>query len=116
MSNLDGGKALGLTGDYATTYSSYYTVQQSFAVAGEQIFSAAGCNQTTVDEQVDCSRQIPADQLVSLSTVARYVVQDGTIVNTEQLIVFERNGGAAYVPVIFGATENDGASFCGFPS
>lgn len=116
MSNLGGGTALGLDGDYATTYSSYYTIDESFAVAGEQIFSGAGCNQTTVEDQIACLKQVPASELVSLSTVARYVVQDGTIVNTEQLIVSERNGSAAYVPVIFGTTENDGASFCGFPS
>lgn len=115
MSNLGGGKALGLDGDYATTYSSYYTIQQSFDVAGQKIFSAAGCNQTTVEEQVGCLRQVPASQLVGLSTVARYVVQDGTIVDTEQLVVSERNGSAAYVPVTFGTTTNDGASFCGFP-
>lgn len=116
MSNLGGGQALGLDGDYATTYSSYLTIEQSFETAGEQIFSAAGCNQTTTEEKIACLKQVPASELVSLSTVARYVVQDGMIVNTEQLIVSERNGSAAYVPVIFGTTENDGASFCGFPS
>lgn len=121
MSNLGGGKALGLVaGDYATTYSSYYTINDSFAVAGPQILDAAGCaNQTTtteLDAQIACLRQVPAADLVSLATVARYVVQDGTLVNTAQLVVSERNGSAAYVPVIFGTTENDGASFCGWPS
>lgn len=115
MSNLGGGIALGLDGNYATTYSSYLTINQSFSTAGEQIFSAVGCNQTTVGEQIACLRQVPADELVALSAVARYVVQDGTIVNTEQLIVSERNGSSAYVPVIFGTTESDGASFCGYP-
>lgn len=115
MSNLGGGIALGLTGGYATTYSSYLTVEQSFARAGQQIFAAAGCDQTSVDDQVACLKTIPAPQLVGLSTVARYVVQDGTIVNTERLVVAERNGSQAHVPVIFGTTHNDGASFCGFP-
>jgi len=48
MSNLGGGVDLGETGNYGTTYSTYYTVNQSFAVAGEQIFGEAGCNQTTL--------------------------------------------------------------------
>lgn len=115
MSNLGGGIALGLTGDYATTYSSYLTIEQSFARAGQQIFTAVGCNQTSVSDQVACLKTKPASQLVSLATVARYVVQDGTIVNTEQLIVTAKNGSQAYVPVIFGTTNNDGASFCNYP-
>lgn len=115
MSNLGGGIALGLDGDYATTYSSYLTIEQSYALAGQQIFTAVGCNQTDIDDQIACLKTIPASELVDLSTVARYVVQDGTIVNTEQLIVSQRNGSQAYVPIIFGTTNNDGASFCGYP-
>lgn len=115
MSNLGGGVALGLNGDYATTYSSYLTIEQSFARAGEQIFSGVGCNQTDINEQIACLKTVPASTIVNLGTVARYVVQDGTIVDTEQLIVTDRNGSQAYVPVIFGTTNNDGASFCGFP-
>lgn len=115
MSNLGGGVALGLTGDYATTYSSYLTVEQSYARAGQQIFTAVGCNQTDISDQIACLKTIPASTLVGLSTVARYVVQDGTIVNTEQLIVTQKNGSQAYVPIIFGTTNNDGASFCGYP-
>lgn len=115
MSNLGGGVALGLDGDYATTYSSYLTIEQSFDRAGEQIFSGAGCNQTNINEQIACLKTVPASTIVNLGTVARYVVQDGTIVDTEQLIVTAKNGSQAYVPVIFGTTNNDGASFCGFP-
>lgn len=115
MSNLGGGIALGLTGDYATTYSSYLTIEQSFAEAGQQIFTGVGCNQTSISDQISCLKTVSAAQLVGLSTVARYVVQDGTIVDTEQLIVTEKNGSQAHVPVIFGTTNNDGASFCGFP-
>lgn len=115
MSNLGGGRALGLDGDYATTYSAYLTVQESFDTAGSSILTGAGCNQTTPAQQIACLAQVPAATLVGLSAVARYVVQDGTLVDTAQLIVSERNGRAAYVPVIFGTTENDGASFCGFP-
>ncbi|KAI6786655.1 carboxylesterase family protein-like protein, partial [Hortaea werneckii] len=40
---------------------------------------------------------------------------DGDIITTEQLIVSTKNGSTAHVPVIFGTTDNDGASFSNFP-
>lgn len=115
MSNLGGGVTLGLPGDYGTTYSSYYTVDQSYNVAGPQIFAAAGCNSTDVASQIACLKQVPASKLVGLSTVARYVVQDGTYVNTPKLILSTRNNSTAHVPVMFGVTRNDGASFSTYP-
>ncbi|CZR69418.1 related to acetylcholinesterase precursor [Phialocephala subalpina] len=115
MSNLGGGIDLGINGDYATTYSSYYTVNESYAVAGQQIFKAAGCNQTVLVDQIACLKAVPALKLVGLSTVARYVVQDGHFVNTEELIVTQQNPGTAHVPVIFGNVANDGASFSTYP-
>lgn len=42
--------------------------------------------------------------------MARYVVQDGTIVNTEQLDVSNKNGSTAFVPTMFGTCRDDGAS------
>lgn len=115
QSNPGGGVSLGLDSDYATTYSSYLTIEQSYALAGQQIFTAVGCNQTDVEDQVSCLKTIPASTIISLDTVARYVVQDGTFVNTEELILAERNGSSAYVPVIFGTTANEGASMIPFP-
>lgn len=115
MSNLGGGVDLGLSGDYGTTYSSYYTIDQSYNVAGPQIFAAAGCNGTDVSAQIACLEQVPALTLVGYSTVARYVVQDGTYVNTPNLILSTRNASTAHVPVIFGNTRNDGASFSTYP-
>lgn len=115
QSNLGGGVTLGLKSNYGTTYSSYYTINQSYAVAGQQIFAAAGCNQTTVDAQIECLNTVPAQTLVNLPTVARYVVQDGYYVDTEQLIVSTKNSSTAHIPVIFGTTANDGASFSTYP-
>ncbi|KAF2243597.1 alpha/beta-hydrolase [Trematosphaeria pertusa] len=115
MSNLGGGVTLGLNGDYGTTYSSYYTISQSYAVAGQQIFASAGCNSSVISAQISCLEKVPALQLVGFPTVARYVVQDGKYVNTEQLIVSKRNASTAHVPVIFGNTANDGASFSTYP-
>ena len=111
MSNLGGGVDLGLGGNYGTTYSSYYTINQSYAVAGQQIFEEVGCNQTTIAAQIACLKTVPAATIVDAATVARYVVQDGYYVNTEQLDVNNKNGSTAFVPVIFGTTANDGASF-----
>ncbi|OAL52386.1 alpha/beta-hydrolase [Pyrenochaeta sp. DS3sAY3a] len=115
MSNLGGGVTLGQNGDYGTTYSTYYTIPQSYAVAGPQIFTAAGCNGTDVAAQIACLKQVPASKLVGLSTVARYVVQDGTYVDTSNLVLTTRNASTAHIPVIFGITRNDGASFSTYP-
>jgi carboxylesterase type B len=102
MSNLGGGVGLGLTGDYATTYSSYNTIEQSYATAGQSIFKAAGCTQADLQAQIACLGALDALKVVGLGAVARYVVQDGTYVDTEQLIVAERNRSTAHIPVIFG--------------
>ncbi|KAK6439606.1 hypothetical protein LTR95_004178 [Oleoguttula sp. CCFEE 5521] len=115
QSNLGGGVTLGQNGDYGTTYSSYYTIAQSYAVAGQQVFQAVGCTQATLDAQIACLKTTPALTIQGASAVARYVVQDGTYVNTEQLIVSTKNGSTAHVPVIFGTTANDGASFSNYP-
>src|SRR5689334_23198675 len=100
MSNLGGGVGLGLSGDYATTYSSYNTIEQSYAIAGQNIFKAAGCTQADLQAQIACLGELDALRVVGLDAVARYVVQDGMYVNTEHLIVAERNRSTAHVPVI----------------
>ncbi|TKA73379.1 hypothetical protein B0A55_06368, partial [Friedmanniomyces simplex] len=79
------------------------------------IFEEAGCNQTTLAGQITCLKAVPSQTLVNLATVARYVVQDGTIVDTEELDVTNKNGSTADVNVIFGTTANDGASFSTYP-
>lgn len=109
MSNLGLDFALGLGSGYGTTYSSYYTVDESFSVAGQNIFNEAGCNQTSLAAQVACLTAYTGD-LSSLADVARYPVQDGDVINTEQLILTSKNDNTAYVPIIFGVAEDDGAS------
>lgn len=115
MSNLGGGVALGLSGDYGTTYSTYLTIEQSYEAAGPQIFAEAGCNGTDVSAQIACLSTIPASKLTSLNNLARYVVQEGTYVNTPNLILSTRNASTAHIPVIFGITHDDGASFATYP-
>ncbi len=111
MSNLGGGETLGLKSNYGTTYSSYYTLNESYTVAGPQIFNSSNCTQSTLAGRIACLKMVNATALVNLKTVARYVVQDGTIVNSSQLEVTSKNAGSAYVPIIFGIAANDGASF-----
>ena len=118
MSNLGGGVTLGLNGDYGTTYSSYLTIEESYERAGQNIFQGVGCNQTSVNAQIQCLKGISPSTLVNLgggNTVARYPVQDGTYINTEELDVVNRNGSAAHVNVMFGTTANDGSSFSTYP-
>lgn len=101
MSNLGGGVSLGLPEDYSTTYSSYLTIPESYNRT-KVVFPEAGCNQSTIDAQIACLKKIPALTLVELPDVARYVVQDGKYVNTEQLIISTKNSSTAHVPVMFG--------------
>ncbi|PNS17663.1 hypothetical protein CAC42_3058 [Sphaceloma murrayae] len=115
MSNLGGGETLGLSGDYSTTYSEYLTIEESYARAGQAIFSAVGCNQSTVDQQIACLKGVDAQTIVNLGTVARYVVQDGTVVNTPNLDVANRVHGVARVSTIWGVVADEGASFSTYP-
>ncbi|KAK2813716.1 hypothetical protein FQN50_000114 [Emmonsiellopsis sp. PD_5] len=108
QSNLGGGAGMGPGAAYSTPYSSYYTIEESYAIAGQQIFHEAGCNQTELSEQIQCLKTTPAQTVVDLDNVARFVVQDGHFVNSKELNVANRNGSTAHVNVIFGTTADDG--------
>jgi carboxylesterase type B len=117
MSNLGGGVNLGLGGNYATTYSAYLSLEEGMKTYGK-LFEEANCssaNYPTVDEQIECVKKVSAATLLNLPTVARYVVQDGNIVNTPELPLDKPSGNTAHVPVIFGVTRDDGASFTTYP-
>lgn len=101
---------LGQSSGYSTTYSSYLTIPGSYAIAGQNIFQEAGCNQASLEAQLSCLKAVPAATLSNFGNVARYVVQDGTFVNTEQLDVSNKNGSTAFVPTMFGTCRDDGAS------
>lgn len=58
-------------------------------------------------EQLKCLRSYTG----AISSQARYVVQDGSIVVTPRLEVTKRSKNTAHVPVMFGIITNDGASF-----
>jgi carboxylesterase type B len=98
---------------YADTYSQYYTIQQEVAVAANPILNATNC--TDAASRIDCLRQVDAHLLANLSTVARYVVQDGNII-TDSTLAVTGNGPAAHVPVMIGFMRDDGASFVSYPN
>jgi hypothetical protein len=104
---------LGLQSDYSPTYSSYLTIEESNTLT-QRLFVVAGCKQAAVAQKIECVKQVPALDLVEFPTVARYVVQDGVYVNTEQLIVSEKNASTAHVPVMFGIMKG-GTCTCSYP-
>jgi hypothetical protein len=110
-SNLGGGVTLGLDSNYGTSYSSYLTINESYTLGGFPVLNATNCTSGSITEQIACLRAANATDLITGNDVARYVVQDGTIVNTPILDVTVRNGSSAYVPIMFGVAANDGASF-----
>jgi hypothetical protein len=107
--------AVGIQGDYATQYSAYPTIEGSYQLSS-QLFGQAGCNQADLNAAVACLKNVDGSTLVSLPTVARYVVQDAIFINTPELEVNGRSANTAYVPVVFGIARDDGSSFCNVPS
>jgi hypothetical protein len=115
MSSLGGGVGLGLDSDYATTYSDYLSINESYSLATQPIFAEAGCSQIVLTDQIDCLKAVPAEDLISFTNVARYVVQDGIYVNSTELNLVRKEHGTAHVPIIFGNCPNDGASSIPYP-
>lgn len=99
--------------NYATTYSLYYNISQEVAVAADPILNATGCLNAT--SQVDCLRSVNPFTLANLTTVARFLVVDGTYLVTDQLEVTGK-GPAAHVPVLMGFMRDDGAAFITYPA
>lgn len=116
MSNLGGGQTLGLEGNYATEYSLYRTINESYTLAGQNIFAGVGCNDTSLDAQIACLKSTNASTIANLPAVARYVVQDGAYILAPTLNVYNTNGSTANVNTIFGITRNDGSSFSTYPT
>lgn len=106
MSNLAGA-------DYATTYSLYYNISEEVALVADPILNVTGCLDAT--SQVNCLRAVNPYLLANLSTVARYLVVDGTYLVTDELDVSGKCP-AAHVPVLMGFMRDDGAAFIGYPA
>lgn len=97
--------------NYGTTYSLYYTISQEVTVAANAILAATNC--TNAPSQVDCLRAVPARTLASLSTVARYLVVDGTYLTSNQLAL---SGPQAPYNLLMGTMHDDGAPFITYPT
>jgi carboxylesterase type B len=117
QSNPGGGIGLGLGSSYYTTFSAWPTIQQSYDVAGQIIFQNAGCTQPSLADQVTCLKSVSAQTIINAGYYARYVVQDGTYIPYSSTLVGKSatRQTTAHVPVIFGNTLHDGASFATFP-
>ncbi|KAM5533408.1 hypothetical protein V8D89_012958 [Ganoderma adspersum] len=106
MSNLAGA-------NYATTYSRYYTIPQEVSLVADPILSTVGCS--SASDILACMRAVDPHTLVNLSTVARFVVADGTyIVHTE--LPVDGSGAVANVHTMMGFMRDDGAAFIGYPT
>ena len=119
MSNLGGL-------NYGTSYSEYYTIPQEMEAVGNAILDATNCTSADVAESksredaiVDCLRAVPASELVSLSSVARYIVVDGTYIVSNHLqlnaVNTTANNTAAPYALLMGTMRDDGAPFIDYP-
>ena len=98
---------------YATTYSRYLSIPEEITLAADPILNATGC--LNAPSQLACLRDINPYALANLTTVARYLVVDGTYLITDQLSV-TGSGPAAHVPVLMGFMRDDGAAFISYPA
>ena len=96
-SNLGGGVGLGLPSEYATTYSSYLTIEESYELVGQALATHVGCDDASVDDQVACFKDISIEEIDAFPEGPRYVVQDDIYVLDSHLVVFPRNGSTAHV-------------------
>ncbi|EPS45510.1 hypothetical protein H072_506 [Dactylellina haptotyla CBS 200.50] len=117
MSGLGLGYALGVGYSYGYTYADYLTVQGSYDIAGEGIFSELNCSPAgaTLADKIACLKTADAVAMVNTGTVARYPVQDGYFINTERLDVMNNNGSTAHVDIMFGVSQDEGSSLITYP-
>jgi len=106
MSNLGGLQ-------YGTTYSHYYTIQEEMQKVGKSILEQTNC--TSAASQIECLRALPARTIATLSSVARYLVVDGTYITSSDLVLNNPRR-TANVPLMMGYMRDDGAAMIGYPS
>ncbi|KAL4908094.1 hypothetical protein BDW74DRAFT_115595 [Aspergillus multicolor] len=112
MSDVKGGMDIA-HGPGESSRSLYPSILESYQTVGQKIFSEAGCNEGTTEQQVSCLRELPAFTLVTLPTVARHLVEDGTYINSQG---FDLTARRADTPIMFGNTVDEGVSFILYPS
>ncbi|KAG8161459.1 hypothetical protein KVR01_008446 [Diaporthe batatas] len=105
MSNV-GGRELG-----GGTYSRFYPLEEAYEAMANPILDATNC--TDAESQVDCLRAVPASTLLSLDSVARFFVVDGTYLTTENLTL---TGPEAPYKLMIGTMKEDAGAFFSFPT
>ncbi|KAK1986784.1 carboxylesterase [Colletotrichum cereale] len=100
MSNL-GGIA------YGESYSKYYSIEDQLELVGDAILRTTKCTNAT--SQVKCLRKVPVG---SLGAGARYLVNDGVYLTTDEL---QLKGAPLNVHVLMGIASEDGLPFLTFP-
>jgi carboxylesterase type B len=69
MSNLAGSA-------YGTTYSNYYTIDEQVAAVARNILQQTNCDKQSNEETLACLRDVDANILVNMGTVARWALFD----------------------------------------
>lgn len=108
--------------DYGTTYSQYYTPEESYAVIGKATVTAAGCSGNDYTT-VQCLQHISAYDLQNIipkktpanGNSARFVIVDGKYITESRLNVTDRKK-VANVPTMWGNVAEDAAPFLQYSS
>ncbi|KAI0090326.1 carboxylesterase from carbohydrate esterase [Irpex rosettiformis] len=108
MSNLAGS-------GYGTTYSNYYTIEEEVAVAARNILQQTNCNKQSNADTLACLKNVDANTLVNLGTVARYIVVDGTYIQ-HPFLPLDGSARVANVHTMIGFMRDDGAAFISAPT
>ena len=97
--------------ELGSTYSRFYTMDEYVDAVANPILNATNC--TGAESQVDCLRAVPATTLLGLSTTARFFVEDGTYLTTENLTL---TGPEAPYRLMMGLMKEDAGAFLSFPT
>ncbi|GKT53789.1 alpha/beta hydrolase [Colletotrichum tofieldiae] len=100
MSNLGGIS-------YGASYSKYFSIEDQLELVGDAILGTTNCTNAT--SQVECLRKVPVG---SLGPGARYLVNDGVYLTTDEL---QLKGAPLNVHVLTGIMSEDGLPFLIFP-
>ncbi|KAK1535403.1 carboxylesterase [Colletotrichum paranaense] len=92
---------------YGTSYSKYFSIEEQLDLVGNAILGTTNCTNAT--SQLDCLRDAP---LGSLGPGARYLVNDGVYLTTDELSL---KGDSLNVNVMMGITSEDGLPFLILP-
>ncbi|OHW93544.1 carboxylesterase from carbohydrate esterase family gh10 [Colletotrichum incanum] len=100
MSNLGGIS-------YGAAYSKYFSIEDQLELVGDAILGTTNCTNAT--SQVECLRKVPVG---SLGPGARYLVNDGIYLTTDEL---QLKGAPLNIHVLTGIMSEDGLPFLIFP-